>query len=186
MDEEKVRAELRAAIARTPTKTAVEWARVNEVSPSYVSECLNGGVIGPGVLKLLGLERVVSFRQIKRPLDCVLSSDKDMSIDENCRQALFELDHCRSDFDFTRWAQSWGRPFCIEAHSGSDHAADISALEKEVTETEEKADDYGEAITVAQGAIDALWDAMTKDETLTRTEIKKRLLEIGTNLENAL
>lgn len=52
----------------------------------------------------------------------------DLSIDENVRQAEFELRRCSTDFDFSRWARQWGegaisRLRAIDAIPSEDHDA---------------------------------------------------------------
>lgn len=45
------------------------WARAHGLTPAYVSDILagnrGGGIVGDGILRALGLERVVTYRRVR-------------------------------------------------------------------------------------------------------------------------
>jgi gp16 family phage-associated protein len=66
MEKEAVVSQLKSAISRAGM-TPAAWARENNISASYVHDVLtNRRDPGESILVPLGLERVVSYRQVRK------------------------------------------------------------------------------------------------------------------------
>ena len=67
MTRDQVMKTLRQSCKKAGSQAA--WAKAHNLSPAYVADTLAGnrgsGIVGDGILKALGLERVVTYRKVK-------------------------------------------------------------------------------------------------------------------------
>jgi hypothetical protein len=111
---------------------------------------------------------------------------RDMSVEDNRAQSLYEFDRCTDDGAFAQWARRWGRPLVRMEVSQIDED-EFDDMARDLKTEEAKADSLDSAIDKCFAALETLWEDMNeKDDPLrAHDEIAARILNISGELENA-